>query len=43
MLKIVKFVRFSDNSTRIPDIICIFAAGINNSLKEWQFPRKRAV
>jgi hypothetical protein len=40
MLKIVKFVRFSDNSTRISDIICIFAAGINDFLKNGNFQEK---
>lgn len=43
MLKIVKVARFSDICTSFSDIICIFAAEINNSLKEWQFPRKKAV
>lgn len=43
MLKIVKVARFSDICTSFSDIICIFAAEINNSLKKWQFPRKRAV
>lgn len=33
MLKIVKVARFSDICTSFSDIICIFAAEINNSLK----------
>lgn len=40
MLKIVKIVRFSDNRTRISDIICNFAAGINKSLKNGNFQEK---
>ena len=37
MLKIVKVARFSDILTRIYDIICNFAAEINNSLKNGNF------
>ena len=40
MLKIVKVARFSDIWTRISDIICNFAAGINNSLKNGNFQEK---
>lgn len=42
MLKIVKVVRFSDNRTRISDIICIFAAGINKSLKKMAISKKKS-
>ena len=37
MLKIVKTARFSDIWTRIYDIICNFAAEMNNSLKNGDF------
>ena len=37
MLKIVKVARFSDIYTTFSDIICIFAAEINNSLKNGNF------
>lgn len=40
MLKIVKIARFSDILTRIYDIICNFAAEINNSLKNGNFQEK---
>lgn len=40
MLKIVKVTRFSDILTRIYDIICIFAAEIDNSLKNGNFLEK---
>lgn len=40
MLKIVKVARFSD-STSFSDIICIFAAEINNSLKNGNFQEKK--
>ena len=40
MLKIVKVARFSDIWTRIYDIICNFAAEINNSLKNGNFLEK---
>ncbi len=40
MLKIVKVARFSDICTSFSDIICIFAAEINNSLKNGNFLEK---
>lgn len=40
MLKIVKVVRFFDICTSFSDIICIFAAEINNSLKNGNFQEK---
>lgn len=40
MLKIVKVVRFFDICTSFSDIICIFAAGINKSLKNGNFLEK---
>lgn len=40
MLKIVKVVRFFDICTSFFDIICIFAAEINNSLKNGNFQEK---
>ena len=41
MLKIVKVARFSDIfCTSFSDIICIFAAEINNSLKNGNFQEK---
>ena len=40
MLKIVKVARFSDIWTLFSDIICNFAAEINNSLENGNFLEK---